>query len=110
MAAALGHSQSRLVAAAVGQALHDGVPLDRLQPGQRTFPYHWHVLQEEWLIVVSGEPTLRSPDGEQTLVPGDVAVFPCGPAGGHSIRNDTSEPVRLLMLSSKAVATEVSNL
>ena len=81
-----------------------GASLYELQPGQRTFPYHWHVFQEEWLLVVSGEPTLRCADGEQMLIPGDVAVFPCGPGGGHSIRNDTSEPVRLLMLSSKAEA------
>jgi uncharacterized cupin superfamily protein len=74
--------------------------LYELQPGQRTFPYHWHVVEEEWLIVLGGEPTLRSPDGEQTLVPGDTVVFKTGPEGAHSIRNDTGEPVRLLMLSS----------
>lgn len=71
-----------------------------LAPGQRTFPYHWHVVEEEWLIVLAGEPTLRHPGGEQKLSPGDCVVFKTGPEGAHLVRNDTDEPVRLLMLSS----------
>ena len=73
-----------------------------VQPGQRTFPYHFHHAQEEWLIVLRGTPTLRDPNGERTLAEGDVVVFKRGPAGAHLVRNDTSEPVRLLMLSTKA--------
>lgn len=41
-----------------------GAGLYELAPGQRTFPYHWHQLEEEWLIVLRGEPTLRDPSGE----------------------------------------------
>ena len=33
----------------------------------------------------------------------DVAFFPKGPAGAHQIRNDTDEPVRLLMWSNMVV-------
>ena len=60
-----------------------------LAPGQRTFPYHWHTLEEEWLIVLRGEPTLRDPNGERTLAEGDCVVFKRGPEGAHSVRNDT---------------------
>jgi uncharacterized cupin superfamily protein len=28
-----------------------GASLYELAPGQRTFPYHWQAVQEEWLIV-----------------------------------------------------------
>jgi uncharacterized cupin superfamily protein len=76
-----------------------GAGLYELAPGQRTFPYHWHVVEEEWLIVLAGGPTLRTPEGERKLVPGDCAVFRRGPEGAHLIANDTDEPVRLLMLS-----------
>jgi uncharacterized cupin superfamily protein len=48
---------------------------------------------------VRGRPTLRSPDGEQQLEEGDVVCFTRGEAGGHQVRNDTGEPVRVLMLS-----------
>lgn len=77
-----------------------GASLYELAPGQRTFPYHWQVVEEEWLIVLGGNPTLRDPSGERTLRPGDCAVFKRGPEGAHTVRNDTDEPVRLLMLSS----------
>jgi uncharacterized cupin superfamily protein len=77
-----------------------GASLYEIGPGQKTFPYHWQLTEEEWLIVLRGEPTLRDPDGERRLAAGDVVVFRRGPGGAHSIRNDTDEPVRLLMLSS----------
>jgi uncharacterized cupin superfamily protein len=77
-----------------------GASLYELAPGQRSFPYHWHVIQEEWMIVLEGEPTLRHPGGERRLVAGDCVVFKRGEEGAHQVRNDTDEPVRLLMLSS----------
>ena len=81
-----------------------GATVYELAPGQSTFPYHWHALEEEWLIVLRGEPTLRDPDGERKLAEGDVVVFKRGPEGGHLIRNDTGGPVRLLMLSCESPA------
>jgi uncharacterized cupin superfamily protein len=77
-----------------------GASLYELAPGQRTFPYHWHAVKEEWLVVLLGQPNLRDPSGERRLVAGDVVLFKRGPEGAHSIHNDTEEPVRLLMLSS----------
>ena len=73
-----------------------------LPPGERTWPYHWEDGCEEWVLAVSGRPTLRGPDGERELSPGDIAVFPEGPEGAHAISNDTDEPCRVLILSSKA--------
>jgi uncharacterized cupin superfamily protein len=81
-----------------------GVSLYELAPGQKTFPYHWQVLEEEWLIVLRGEPTLRDPSGERNLAPGDCVVFKRGPEGAHLVRNDTDEPVRILMLSADSRA------
>jgi uncharacterized cupin superfamily protein len=53
-------------------------------------------------IVVSGRPTLRTPEGEQELAPGDVARFLEGPEGAHGIANRSDEPCRVLLLSSKS--------
>lgn len=58
-----------------------------------------HHANEEWVVVVRGRPTLRTPDGERELAEGDVACFPRGAAGAHQLRNETDEPVRVLMLS-----------
>jgi uncharacterized cupin superfamily protein len=87
---------NRLGASLLGGSLYE------LAPGEATWPYHYELGCEEWLIVVSGSPTLRSPGGEQKLEPGDVAVFPEGPAGAHRLVNGSTEPVRLLIMSSKA--------
>jgi uncharacterized cupin superfamily protein len=77
-----------------------GGSLYELEPGDRLWPYHTHHANEEWLIVVRGEPTLRTPDGEQQLRAGDVAVFRRGAEGAHQVSNRTDEPIRVLMLSS----------
>ena len=79
-----------------------GGSLYELPPGESTWPYHYEEGCEEWVLAVSGRPTLRGPDGERELSPGDVAVFPEGPAGAHGIANRTDEPCRVLILSSKA--------
>ena len=68
-------------------------------PGARNWPYHFHVGNEEWLIVVSGRPTLRTPDGERELEPGDVVNFPEGEAGAHDVANRSAENVRVAIFS-----------
>ena len=76
-----------------------GGSLYEIDPGKKLWPYHLHHGNEEWLIVLRGRPTLRTPDGERELVEGDVACFPRGSAGAHLVRNATEEPVRILMVS-----------
>jgi uncharacterized cupin superfamily protein len=44
-----------------------GASMSELEPGDRLWPYHTHHANEEWLPVVSGTPTLRTPEGEQEL-------------------------------------------
>jgi uncharacterized cupin superfamily protein len=76
-----------------------GASLYELGRGERICPYHFHYANEEWLLVVSGSPTLRSPEGDRVLRAGDVVCFPTGPEGAHDVRNDGTEPARVLMLS-----------
>jgi uncharacterized cupin superfamily protein len=76
-----------------------GASVYELEPGQKTFPYHWQHVEEEMLIVLDGEPTVRTPEGERRLIRGDAVVFKRGPEGAHQVRNDTTAAVRLLMLS-----------
>ena len=76
-----------------------GGSLYEVPPGKKLWPYHLHHANEEWVVVLRGRPTLRTPEGERELAEGDVACFPRGPAGAHQLRNDTGEPVRVLMLS-----------
>ena len=50
--------------------------------------------------MLRGEPTLRTPEGEQVLKEGDVVCFPRGKKGAHQLINRTDSPIRVLMLSS----------
>ncbi len=70
-----------------------------LESGSRLWPYHTHHANEEWLIVVRGRPTLRTPEGEQPLQEGDVVCFRRGKQGAHQVVNRTDTAVRVLMLS-----------
>jgi uncharacterized cupin superfamily protein len=70
-----------------------------LPEGQSICPYHYEYPEEEWLIVLDGTPTLRHPEGEDDLAPGDVVCFPQGPEGAHKVTNNHPGVARVLMLS-----------
>jgi uncharacterized cupin superfamily protein len=76
-----------------------GASLYELGPGAKGWAYHYQHGNEEMLIVISGRPSLRSPDGWRDTEPGEVVAFPRGPSGAHVLANRTDEPVRYLMLS-----------
>jgi uncharacterized cupin superfamily protein len=77
-----------------------------VDPGKKLWPYHLHHANEEWMVVLRGRPILRTPEGERELVEGDVVCFRRGPAGTHQVRNETEEPARILMLSTR-IAPEI---
>jgi uncharacterized cupin superfamily protein len=83
-----------------------GASVYELPPGQKTFPLHTHHANEELLVVLDGEPTLRHAEGERRLARGDAVLFPRGADGAHQLRNDGDEPARLLMAST-LVAPEI---
>jgi uncharacterized cupin superfamily protein len=78
-----------------------GLSVYELPPGQSICPYHYEIGFEEWLIVLSGRPTLRTPDGEQELGAWDCAFFADGPDGAHKVTNRTGETLRVAILSNK---------
>src|SRR5262245_62675122 len=69
-----------------------GASMYEVEPGNKQGPFHTHHANEEWVIVLRGEPTLRTHEGEQQLRQGDVVAFPRGKEGAHQIRNDTDAP------------------
>ena len=83
-------------------AEHLSGTLFELPPEQKAGPYHWEAAKEEWLVVLTGTPTVRHPDGESRLRPGDVVCFPTGPDGAHQVINRSSAPSRFLMFSNLA--------
>ena len=76
-----------------------GMSLYELPPGQTQVVYHFHHAWEELLVVLHGQPTLRTPAGERRLAEGEAVHFPVGPDGAHGLKNETDERVRILMAS-----------
>jgi len=97
---------STRLGAALGAA-STGLSVYELPPGQAVSPYHYEDPAEEWLLVVSGRPTLRHPGGEDQLEPWDIVFFPPGPAGAHHVRNDSESTARVAMFSSSSAAGAV---
>ncbi len=61
-------------------------------------PYHYEYV-EEWMLVVSGEATVRTPEGERTVSAGELVRFEAGPEGAHKISNRGSTVCRTLLFS-----------
>jgi uncharacterized cupin superfamily protein len=76
-----------------------GLSLFELEPGSAAFPIHYHLGNEELLIVLSGTTALRTLDGERALVEGEVVSLPAGEAGSHQVVNRGTEPARVLIAS-----------
>jgi len=77
-----------------------GASLWELPPGEAAYPYHWHFLEEELVVVLAGAPSLRTPAGWRELEQGEVVSFPVGEEGGHQLVNRTADTVRFLSISS----------
>jgi uncharacterized cupin superfamily protein len=76
-----------------------GLSVYEIPAGQSLCPYHYEYGEEEWLLVLDGEATVRTPAGEERLGPWDLTCFPAGPDGAHEVRNDGERTIRVLMFS-----------
>jgi uncharacterized cupin superfamily protein len=76
-----------------------GASLWEIPPGEAAYPYHFHLADEEFVVVLAGRPTLRGPDGKRRLEPGEALSFRRGEEGAHQFLNETEEVVRFLAVS-----------
>lgn len=63
----------------------------KLMPGKSNYPYHYHSSKEEVFYIISGTGTLKTPDGEKSVMEGDVIVFPANANGAHQLTNTSEE-------------------
>ena len=89
--------RKQLAKAAGGQGI--GFSVVELQAGQRSWPYHYHLGNEEALYVVTGRPLVRLADKIIQLEPGDYLALPPGSASGHQMINGGASPCRYLCVS-----------
>lgn len=81
-----------------------GVNLVILQPGALSSLRHWHLNEDEFVMVTEGSCILVQDEGEAEMRPGDCAAFPAGVANGHHFINRSDKVVRFLVVGTKAKA------
>jgi uncharacterized cupin superfamily protein len=79
-----------------------GVSYEELPPGKQSVPFHYHMVEEEHIVALEGEATLRLGDQRHTLKAGDYVGFPAGQRAGHCLINETDKPFRFLMIGDYA--------
>lgn len=80
-----------------------GLSLWELPPGEAAYPYHYHLVEEELIVVLKGQPSLRTPQGWQELAEGEVVPFLRGEQGAHQLLNRTDAVVQFLSFSTNGV-------
>jgi len=71
-----------------------------IPPGRSAFPYHWHENVTEAYVILEGRGLVRTPEREFEIGPGQVVVFPPGPAGSHRMTNTGEVPLRYVDIDS----------
>lgn len=72
------------------------VSLARIAPGKDSFAYHAHMLEEEWVYILSGRGIAEIDGVEHDVGPGDFMGFPA-PSVAHLLKNRSSEELVYLM-------------
>lgn len=90
-----------LTKAAVGREYRVGVLIEELGVGMQSAPAHYHMLEEEQALILSGRGTLRLGDTTFDVKPWDYVCFPAAQAAGHCFINTGAEPLRYLMIGER---------
>ena len=78
-----------------------GVNLLRLPPGVWSSQRHWHLAEDEFVMVIEGEVVLVTEAGEEVLRAGDCAGFRAGDPDGHQLQNRSDRDAVVLEVGSR---------
>ena len=79
-----------------------GANLVILAPGAKSSMRHWHLHEDEFVMITQGACTLMLDAGPQVMHVGDCAAFPAGRPDGHCFVNHTDTEARFLVVGTKA--------
>lgn len=83
-----------------------GVNLTRLAPGAVSALRHAHTVQDEFVYILKGRPTLHTDEGHTLLAPGMCAGFKAGTGNGHCLINNTDEEIVYLEVGDRTLGDE----
>jgi uncharacterized cupin superfamily protein len=79
-----------------------GVNLVTLQACALASLRHWHLKEDEFAIVLSGDLILVEDEGETQMRAGDCAAWKAGVANGHHFINRSDQPAQFLVVGTKS--------
>ncbi|MGB0661053.1 MAG: cupin domain-containing protein [Mangrovicoccus sp.] len=85
-----------------------GANLVILAPGARSSLRHWHLNEDEFVMVTQGQVILHDDLGETVMQVGDCAAFPAGAQNGHCFENQSDQEARFLVVGTKAPREEAT--
>jgi uncharacterized cupin superfamily protein len=94
----LGGRSKHLTHAAIGEDYHVGMLIESPAPGRRLWPLHYHMVEEEHVLVLEGEVALLLGEERHLMKPGDYICFPAGQTVGHSFLNSGTGPCSYLVI------------
>ena len=80
---------------------HLGVRIEETPPTGTSSYHHYHLQEEEHVLVLAGTATLHLGDDAIALNEGDHVWFPAGEDVAHHIENSSSEPFRFLVFGER---------
>jgi uncharacterized cupin superfamily protein len=83
---------------AFGGATQVSVSMEVLEPGRQANPAHYHLVEEEHVLVLEGVLTLMLGEQRHAMTAGHYVCFPAGQAVGHALRNESDAPCRYLII------------
>ena len=93
-----GGRSKHLTFAAVGADYHVGLLIESPAPGRRLWPLHYHMLEEEHVLILEGTATLLLGEDRYAMKEGDYVCFPAGQKTAHSLLNNGPGPCHYLMI------------
>ncbi len=84
-----------------GGCSHVGVCMEIIKPGKQSYPAHYHMLEEEHLLILEGRITLRLGENSHGMSAGDYVCFPAGQKAGHTLINNSDAPCRYLIIGER---------
>jgi uncharacterized cupin superfamily protein len=78
-----------------------GVNIVILAPRAKSSLRHWHLNEDEFVMITQGECTMMQDAGPVIMRVGDCAAFPAGVPDGHNFINHTDAEARFLVVGTK---------
>jgi len=84
-----------------------GVNLTHLEPGAASALFHSHAVQDEFVFILEGHPTVVVGNEEYELSAGECVGFKAGTGTGHQLVNRTDQVVAYLEIGDRSSGDQV---